>query len=305
MSVPQRCPLCTAGPDRQSAVVGQVYGGADQAIFHCSQCDVRYLHPGLDASEEARLYAAEFESFMVNRAASDAGWEAPEQHIKANEGQRLRRMGHLAAVLKPRSRILEVGCSSGFMLYPLVADGHQCVAIEPSGVFSDYVCQRGLSCFPSVEAMTAAGEAKGGFDLILHYYVMEHIGDPASFLREQMKLLRLGGRIVFEVPNVNDALTTIYKIPAYERFIWVVSHRWYFSEMSLSHLIESAGGKGEVRLDQRYDLSNHMVWARDGRPGGMGKFTDVLGEEIESQYRQALIKAGRCDTLIGIVGTGS
>jgi hypothetical protein len=44
-----------------------------------------------------------------------------------------------------------------------------------------------------------------------------------------------------------------------------------------------------------------MIWARDGRPGGMGYFSSLLGEEIEVQYKQALIKNRRCDTLIGII----
>jgi hypothetical protein len=130
---------------------------------------------------------------------------------------------------------------------------------------------------------------------------MEHLADPVAFLRAQLVLLKPGGRIVFEVPNANDALTTLYNIPAYERFIWVVSHRWYFTENSLARAIAMAGGRGEVRLDQRYDLSNHLVWARDGRPGGMGRFSGVLGQELEDSYRQALIRARICDTLIGIV----
>ena len=149
--------------------------------------------------------------------------------------------------------------------------------------------------------MVAAGEAERGFDLVLHYYVMEHLADPVAFLKSLIAMLKPGGRIVFEVPNANDALTVLYQIPAYERFIWVVSHRWYFTEKSLALAIEKAGGRAEIRLDQRYDLSNHLIWARDGRPGGAGRFTKVLGQELEDGYRQALIKARICDTLIGVV----
>ena len=54
-------------------------------------------------------------------------------------------------------------------------------------------------------------------------------------------------------------------------------------------------------LDQRYDFSNHIVWASNGRPDGMGRFTKTLGAEIEDSYRQALVKSGRCDTLVGIL----
>jgi hypothetical protein len=52
---------------------------------------------------------------------------------------------------------------------------------------------------------------------------------------------------------------------------------------------------------QRYDLSDHMQWALDGKPGGTGRFTGVLGAGIEEQYKAALVKAGKCDTLIGIL----
>jgi SAM-dependent methyltransferase len=302
MPIPIACALCGASAEQQSVVVPRVYGdAAGRAVFSCGACDVRYLYPGLSAAEEERLYASEFESFMIDRSAAGAGWEGPQKHIAANEGQRRRRMSHLDGLIPAGSRILEIGCGSGFMLYPLLAAGHRCVAIEPSGVFSQYVRDRGIPCYRSLDEMRAHGDAEQGFDLVLHYYVMEHLADPVAFLQTQLSLLKPGGRIVFEVPNANDALTTLYNVPAYERFIWVVSHRWYFTEKSLAATIAKAGGRGEVRLDQRYDLSNHLVWARDGRPGGMGRFTEVLGQELEDHYRQALIRAGHCDTLVGVI----
>jgi hypothetical protein len=33
----------------------------------------------------------------------------------------------------------------------------------------------------------------------------------------------------------------------------------------------------------------------------MGRFTPVLGQELENQYRAALVRARICDTLIGII----
>jgi SAM-dependent methyltransferase len=302
MAVPSSCPLCAASAERLAPVAPRVYGDdTGRGVFHCASCDVRFLFPRLSTEEESRLYTAEFERFMVARSAANAGWEGPEKHIAANEGERTRRMAHLAPFLGRKLRILEVGCSSGFMLYPLIETGHDCVAIEPSGVFSDYVRNRGVKCFSTLDEMLAAGEGSDKFDLIVHYYVLEHVSDPTSFLKGQIDLLKPEGRIVFEVPNANDALTTIYDIPAYERFIWVVSHTWYFSEASLADAIRRAGGKPNVRLDQRYDLSNHIVWARDGRPGGAGRFTGIWGAGIEGAYKKALIEARRCDTLVGIV----
>jgi len=302
MALPTSCPLCGAGADQQSVIVTRVYGDeTGRAVFACAACDVRYLFPGIAPYDEERLYAEEFESFMAKRSGPNAGWDGPERHIAVNEAQRQRRMKHLVGLISPNSRVLEIGCGSGFMLYPLAAEGHECVAIEPSGIFSEYVSGRGIRCFRAINELLDCGNVTGGFDLVLHYYVMEHLADPVAFLKSQLGLLKPGGRIVFEVPNANDALTVLYEIPAYARFIWVVSHRWYFTEKSLAAMIAKAGGRGEVRLDQRYDLSNHIVWARDGRPGGMGRFTHALGDEIEELYRQALIRARVCDTLIGVV----
>lgn len=300
MALPSQCPLCTASTDLQEVVTAHVYGhGEKRAVYKCSQCDIRYLFPGLNKEDEARFYAKEFEKFMEVRSADGAGWEKPTEHINANEKERTRRLGHLQQWIKPNSDILEVGCSSGFMLYPLVEQGHHCVGVEPSGIFSDFVRMKGLKCYSSVDECIEKHDVSQGFDLILHYYVMEHVADPLAFLKQQIDLLKPGGRLVFELPNANDALATFLDIPQYERFIWVVSHRWYFSENALSHLLNKFDGKNDVLLDQRYDLSNHMVWARDGKPGGMDRFTDVWGSELEEQYKHALIKAGKCDTVIG------
>ncbi len=104
------------------------------------------------------------------------------------------------------------------------------------------------------------------------------------------------------MPNAADPLYSVYDIPAFERFYWSIAHPWYFSDRSLHYLLTRIGHRYEVRHDQRYDLSNHMVWARDGRPGGMGRFTAQLGDELERVYKQELIRVGKCDTLIGLFG---
>lgn len=301
MSLPKRCPLCAAEGDKISVVTSHVYGDRGRrAFFRCGDCDVIFLHPGLSPEEEQRFYAAEFENFMSGRSGDTGGWTQPEKHIAANQPTVARRLRYLKEVLPPRGRVLEVGCSSGFMLYPLIEAGYDCVGIEPSGVFRDYLRAREIVCHDSLGALRASQTA-GLFDAIMHFFVLEHVAEPEAFLREQLDLLRPGGVLVCEVPNAADALITVYDIPAFERFYWSVAHHWYFSEASLGHLLGRLSRTWEVRRDQRYDLSNHMVWARDGKPGGMGRFTPQLGAEIEDAYRQALIRSGHCDTLVAIL----
>jgi SAM-dependent methyltransferase len=303
MALPSSCPLCGADGQSQNVVTRHVYGDreAQRAFFHCAHCDVRYLFPGLTAEQEERFYASEFEAFMEGRAGSAGGWSKVEDHVRANEPTRMRRMQYLRPRLHRGAHVLEVGCSSGFMLLPLRADGHSCVGVEPSGAFGEYLRSRDLEVYGSLDELASGGQTRR-FDLILHFFVLEHIARPLRFFERLLGLLAPGGRIVFEIPNAADPLYSVYDIPAFERFYWSIAHPWYFSERSLRYLLERTGQPFTIVREQRYDLSNHMVWARDGRPGGMGRFTALIGRELEESYRRALIAAGRCDTLVGIVG---
>jgi SAM-dependent methyltransferase len=303
MALAEKCLLCRAGMDQQEVVTSHVFGAMREkssAFFHCKNCDVRYQYPGLTPEEEANFYAAEFEGFMASRSGRSGGWHQAEEHIVANEPTRLRRMKYLEPYLEQAKDVLEVGCSSGFMLFPLDQAGHTCTGIEPSGVFSDFVKDRGLDVYNSLSHLQESAP-RAQFDVILHFFVLEHIADPEVFLATQLALLKPGGKIIFEIPNAADPLYSVYDIPAFERFYWSVAHPWYFSEDSMHYLLNQLGQPYEILRDQRYDLSNHMVWARDGRPGGMGRFTGALGTELEENYKQALIRIGKCDTLVGVI----
>ena len=249
MSLPDKCPLCRASAKEQSVVTSHVYSPENfigRAFYHCHNCDVRHQYPRLTEQEENHFYKSEFESFMDMRSGDEGGWKKAEDHIISNEETRLRRMKYLLPNLKKNMNILEIGCSSGFMLYPLIKEGYDCTGVE-------------------------------------------------------LKLLKPGGKIIFEIPNIADPLFSIYDIPNFERFYWSIAHPWYFSEKSLKFLLNQISNSFNVLLDQRYDLSNHMVWARDGKPGGMGRFTESLSEELENSYKEALIRIRKCDTLIGII----
>jgi SAM-dependent methyltransferase len=302
MALPNNCPLCSSSRIFQSVVTTHVYGDktGKRAFFHCEKCDVRYQFPGLTEDEETQFYVAEFELFMADRTGEKGGWNNAKDHIYANENSRLRRMKYLNSHLIGNSDILEIGCSSGFMLWPLKKLGHQCFGVEPSGLFSDFVSSQGIDVYHSVEELENS-EVDIQFDLILHFFVLEHISTPLSFLQKQLTLLKPGGKIIFEVPNAADPLYSVYNISAFEQFYWSVAHPWYFSEESLLYLLKELGCSYEILLDQRYDLSNHMVWARDGKPGGMNSFTDKLGTEVEDNYKKSLIKKGNSDTLIAII----
>ena len=167
--------------------------------------------------------------------------------------------------------------------------------------FADYLRSRGLTCFDSMRSLKQEKLAKKGFDLIMHFFVADQTADTVKFINEQIPLLKPGGKIIFEICSTNDPLISLYKFESFDKFIWAIAQNYFFSQKSFRFMMEGFGLPYVIILDQRYDFSNHMIWARDGKPGGMGRFTDTLGEEFELQYKQALIQSGYCDTLIGVL----
>ena len=302
MKFPKKCPLCFCKQKKPKIVSSNIYGDKmkKRAFFLCKNCDVRYLYPQLSLNEEKYFYKQEFESFMSKRSGLASGWLKARQHIKQNQETFKRRFKYIKPYSSRSASILEIGCSSGFMLYPFIKKGYNCTGIEPSGIFSDFVRKKGIKVYDSIKELNY--KEKKRFGLIFHFFVLEHVSNPLEFLKEQLELLKKGGKIIFEVPNVSDPLHTIYKIPAFENFYWSIAHHWYFSEKSLKFLLRKLGKPFKIILDQRYDLSNHIIWARDGKPGGMGYFKKVLGKEVDSNYKKSLIKSRLCDTLIAVIG---
>lgn len=302
MGLPSECPLCLATRDNIDVVTSRTFGESHRkrAFYLCNKCKVIFQYPRLTPTEEKLFYAQEFEKFMDSRSGSESGWMSPEDHVRSNQDNVSRRLKTLEKYLRSSKNVLEVGCSSGFMLRPFLENGSNCVGVEPSGIFSEFVKEQGIVVFDDLHSLIK-DNSSAQFDLIMHYFVLEHIVDPITFLKDQINLLTDNGMIFLEVPNSNDALFSIYDMPAFERFYWSKAHPWYFNEESLDYLLTRMECKYEIILEQRYDLSNHMWWALNGKPGGMGKFTKFFGTEIEENYKSALINAGLCDTMFAII----
>ena len=294
------CRLCDAEPDRQSIRADYVYGGKDfHNFWRCDICDAVYLYPVPSEEEEERFYRQEFEKFMSGRSGQERDWSDAKAHVQTNQDQVSRRWKFLAPFLKPGMDILEIGCSSGFMLNAFRKEGLRCVGVEPSGEFIEFLHSNGYEAYQTLEALKKNHSEL--FDLAVHFFVFEHIRDPFQFLEENLKLLKPGGKIIAEIPCVNDPLTSLYTIPAFERFYWSVAHHFYYSPKSLKYILDKLGLKYEMIPEQRYDLSNHITWMMEAKPGGQGRYNHVFSQQLIDQYKKDLKEKWLCDTIFVVI----
>jgi len=294
------CLLCGASFEHQSIKNEIVYGGSpEQHFWQCAVCDVIYLYPPTTDTDDAHFYENEFDQWMAKRSGDDT-WTAPQiQFAKMQKRELPLRLPWLKKLARPGLKVLEIGSSSGFTLAALRELGYDCCGVELSPEYANYARQLGLRTYANWQELKAAQDHT--FDLVLHYYVLEHVNQPLDFLKECLLYLAPGGRMMFEVPNGNDPLTSLYQIPAFNAFYWWRAHHWYFTPKSLGYVLKQLGRPYEIHPGQRYDLSNHIHWMLTGQPGGMGKYSHIFSPETERSYAEDLKRNWLCDYQIAIV----
>ncbi|MFA6192496.1 MAG: class I SAM-dependent methyltransferase [Sulfurimonas sp.] len=289
------CRICHVS-DNQRIRADYVFGGREEHNFwECDNCGVIYLFPYLSVEEERHFYKKEFEKFMSSRVGDHRDWSNAQKHVMSNQDQVKRRWNFLDEHIKQDKKLLEIGCSSGFMMDAFKDAGLKCFGVEPSGEFLEFLQKNGHIAYESLDDLKKNEDIK--FDIIAHFFVFEHISNPFEFLKETYSMLNKNGVIIAEIPSSTDALTSVYNIPAFEKFYWSIAHHYYYNPKSLEFILSKLGYRYELLPEQRYDLSNHMTWMMDGKPGGQNRF-DIFSSETLESYKNDLINHWKCDTVI-------
>jgi 2-polyprenyl-3-methyl-5-hydroxy-6-metoxy-1,4-benzoquinol methylase len=170
-------------------------------------------------------------------------------YVPLNENTR---GGHvkLLALVGDGKRVLDVGCSSGYLARPLVAAGCIVVGLEVDAAAAEIardVCEDVL--VGDVETMELPFEPES-FDVILCGDLIEHLRDPEALLARVRPLLRPNGRLVLTTPNVANWSIRLGLLAGRwrytERGILDRTHTHLFTRKTLVEAIERAGYRIET-----------------------------------------------------------
>jgi len=149
-------------------------------------------------------------------------------------------------------RVLDVGCSSGYLARPLVDRGCVVVGIERDAAAAEMaraLCEDVLVA--DVETMELPFE-DGSFDVVLCGDLVEHLREPEAFLARVRRVLAPGGRVVLSTPNVaNWAMRLSLLVGRWQykdRGILDRTHTHLFTRHTLVETLELAGYR-VVELD--------------------------------------------------------
>jgi SAM-dependent methyltransferase len=259
--------------------------------YRCCACGLIFMHPRMSPDEERRFYELEYGIIYSEEKST-----TPADLFQARQGEARQFLTWTEPYIRPADAALEIGCASGYFL-DLIRDRVASVAgVETHAELREYAQRLGLTVWDDLARCPPAS-----MDLVLVFFVLEHIGDPLAFLAAIRRVSRPGARVCFVVPNVDDALLSVYKVPRFRDFYFTPAHQFYYSPATMTRLFRQAGfERFDILQKQRYDLSNHMQWMMDGRPGGMGRFNDIFSPRLLDEYRQALESHKVADALFAV-----
>jgi 2-polyprenyl-3-methyl-5-hydroxy-6-metoxy-1,4-benzoquinol methylase len=172
-------------------------------------------------------------------------------YVPLNE-RRHRAHAKLLEAVGTGNRVLDVGCSSGYLARPLSERGNTIVGLELDPVAAhaaEEFCE--LVLVGDVETMDLPLEP-GSFDVVLGGDVIEHLRDPAATLARLRPLLRPGGWVVLSTPNVANWAIRLSLLSGRWRYtdrgILDRSHTHLFTRATLAEALERAGYRVE-RID--------------------------------------------------------
>jgi SAM-dependent methyltransferase len=142
-----------------------------------------------------------------------------------------------------RGRLLDVGCSAGLFAELARDAGWEVQGIEPSLWLAEKARRRLGDVVVCARFEEVALPAES-FDAVCLWDVLEHVDDPAAFLARAAALLRPGGLLALNVPNLQSRIARALgrRWP-----LLLPEHLFFFSPASL-RLLFARQGIGEIEL---------------------------------------------------------
>lgn len=244
-------------------------------LVRCLRCGLVRSDPVADTDVISELYAQ-----------SGFHYEAEVRNLTTTYGRYLSELERLGG---RKEALLEIGCGNGFFLEEAHRRGYAVVrGVEPS---ADAVAQAPPSVREGivVDIMRPGLFEEATFDAICLFQVLDHLPDPASVLRESLRLLRPGGLVLCLNHDIGALSARLLRARSP---IIDIEHTYLYSRATIAQLFERQGYRvlacGGVRNTYSLRYLAHLlplpgrvqagiVGALDGRRLGARRLTVRLG----------------------------
>jgi SAM-dependent methyltransferase len=196
------CPLC-GSTTAATALDGtdRLFGTTTRRfrLVRCCACGLLRQSPMPTPEEIASFYPDAY-WFAVDGTTAGRLEEAYRRFVLRDH---VRFVSRALEGIGKRETVLDVGCGGGLFLRLLAEEGRRVAGLDRSATAARVAWQ--VQGVPSVCAsLDLPPFADGSFGAITMFHVLEHLPDPAAYVRAAHRLLKPGGRLVVQVPNIDS-----------------------------------------------------------------------------------------------------
>jgi 2-polyprenyl-3-methyl-5-hydroxy-6-metoxy-1,4-benzoquinol methylase len=189
--------------------------------------------------------------------------------------------------LPPGGRLLDVGFGNAAFLLRARSGGWSVAGVDADSVVVEKARRLGLEVRKG--GMEAYEDAPAGFDVITLANVLEHLHDPGGALRKAFALLKPGGYLWLDTPNIEGPVHALFG--RYWRGLEPPRHLAIFNRSSLMSLLTSAGFVDIEDIPQARGVIRQRILAS----------LDIVDQEVSNhrvrqRYRQAAARVRSLET---------
>lgn len=302
------CPLCNS--NNTEVYTNEVRFSLKASIIKCNNCTLTYLDQN-SFEFSKNFYETEYHQTYLTHIDPDI--LDPKSHYNKMLKASSFWIEKIKNLLTGNEYLLDIGCSTGHLLSS-IKDKAKYVAGSELNYKEIEFCKEELLLDVSSRPLEERFEEKY-FDVIVLNFVLEHIGEPVSFLKNIKKFLKDDGKLIIVVPNINDPLLTLFDIEEFKKFYFCIEHLFYYSSETLQNTMIQAGYNCEIECIQEYPITNHLNWIYNRKPSetlnarkispdistannsNIHKAWETLWEGLNSQYKLHITKSGFTDRI--------
>ena len=270
------CNLC--GTTNATPVV---VGGAFSMV-RCRTCGLVYLNPRPTADSLLSLYV----DYHGRHGQDGAAWDRLMNQVFREAADLL-----CAAARDPgQKRLLDVGCGFGGFVATMRRRGWDVEGLDPSP--TAVAAARAMERQVRLGTLDALRTARGTYDAVTMFYVLEHLPDPKGALSKVWSLLGPGGILLLRVPHTTPIVRLLAPFGAGGSLYDPPFHLYDFSPAVLRAMLEWVGFE-----DIRTFPGRPTVPSRPGARAASA-FFGALATTLHTLSRGAVLLPGVSKTTI-------
>ena len=194
-------------------------------LVRCNRCSLHYLNPRLRQDVILEGYSSgSDEAFVSQNAARESTFRGCLAAVEASSGIR-------------RGRLLDVGAAGGAFLHVARQRGWEVAGCEPNR----WLCQwakahYGFDLVPGT--LFEMHLPARSYDVVTLWDVLEHTTDPQTVLRECARVLKPGGVVAVNYPDIGSLAARLMG----QRWVFLLSvHLYYYTPETMARALRECG----------------------------------------------------------------